>query len=112
MTVYVVQEMPGKNIVGAAKFGDMKALVEPNSQIMLSPAPTVRKMKNKLKDFNDEDYLLLMGDPAAIGIACALAADSNRGRLKLLKWDKQNKSYYPIQVDLYHKGDTLNENLY
>jgi hypothetical protein len=112
MTVYVVQEMPGKNITGAIKYGEMKALVEPNSQIMLSPAPTVRKMKNKLKNFSDDDYLLLMGDPAAIGIACALAADSNRGRLKLLKWDKQNKGYYPIQVDLYDKGDTLDENLY
>lgn len=112
MTVYVVQEMPGRNITGATKFGIMEALVEPHSQVILSPGPTVRKIKNKLKNFNDEDYLLLMGDPAIIGIACAIAAEINRGRIKLLKWDKENKTYYPIQVDIYQKTDSLDKGLY
>jgi hypothetical protein len=53
-----------------------------------------------------------MGDPAIIGIACAIAAEINRGRIKLLKWDKENKTYYPIQVDIYQKTDSLDKGLY
>jgi len=41
-----------------------------------------------------------MGDPAIIGIAFALAADANAGRINILKWDKMEKSYYPVRVSL------------
>jgi hypothetical protein len=27
------------------------------------------------------------------------------GKYKLLKWDKQEKKYYPINVNLYEKGE-------
>ena len=88
MAVYVVQEVKGRNILSAQEFGDLKLLLPEGSQVVLSAAPTVRKLKTRLKDFCDEDYLLLIGDPAAIGIACSIASDVNRGRYKCLKWDR------------------------
>ena len=101
MTVYVVKEVAGKNILSAEKYGDVALLLPEGSQLVLSTAPTVRRLKSKLKDFSDDDYLLLMGDPSAIGIACAVASSNNRGRFKCLKWDKREYKYYPVEVNLY-----------
>ena len=47
----------------------------------------------------------MIGDPAAIGIACCVASNNNIGRMKLLKWDRERKEYYPVQVDLHKKGE-------
>lgn len=105
MTVYVVQEVAGRNIASARQFGDFEVLLPSNSNIMLSSVPSVRRMKSILQDFKDEDYLLLIGDPAAIGAACAIAAYYNRGRFKLLKWDRQEGLYYPVEIDIHKKGE-------
>jgi hypothetical protein len=105
MAVYVVQEVAGRNILSAQEYGQLKLLLPEGSQVVLSSGPTVRKLKTKLKDFCDDDYLLLMGDPAAIGIACSIAADINRGRYKCLKWDKIEATYYPVEIDLYNRED-------
>ncbi len=58
-----------------------------------------------MKDFNSEDYLLLTGDPAIIGVACSIASDITNGKYNLLKWDRQERKYYPISINLYEKGE-------
>ena len=103
--VYVIQERPERNVLSASQFGELTLVLPFQSQIVLSAAPTIQKMKKVLKNFTDKDYLLLMGDPAAIGIACSIVSDVNRGKYKLLKWDKNEMMYYPIQIDLYQKGE-------
>ena len=45
-----------------------------------------------------------MGDPAIIGIAFAIAAHENHDRVNLLKWDKMERSYYPVKVNLRGGG--------
>ena len=102
--VFVVQEVSGRNILSAEKYGELELLLPNNSQIVLSSGPTVRRLNQKLKNFSDDDYLLLMGDPSAIGIACAIASSNNRGRFKCLKWDNREFRYYPVQINLYEKG--------
>ena len=102
-TVFLVQENPYINVLGAAEYGDIVVLFESGQQIMFSPQPAIRKLKRKLKDFDDGDYLLMMGDPAAMGIACCIAAEMNRGRFNILKWDKQQQRYYPVGINLNEK---------
>ena len=99
MTVYVLQEM-GRNVRSAEKFGDLKVVLPDNRQIVLSSGPLAFKLQQELKDFNDNDYLLLMGDPAIIALAGAVASDVNGGRFKILKWDRDEKKYYDIEIDL------------
>ncbi len=70
MTVYVLQEM-GRNIRSA-----------------------------ELSTFCDDDYLLLIGDPAIIALAGAIASEMNRGKFKVLKWDRDEKKYYDLEIDL------------
>ena len=104
-TVFLVQENPYVNVLGAAEYGDIVVLFESGQQIMFSPQPAIRKLKRKLKDFDDGDYLLMMGDPAAMGIACCIAAEMNRGRFNILKWDKKQQRYYPVTINLNEKGE-------
>ena len=100
MTVYVVQEVPKFNVLPARKYGELELMLPPG-QITLSAGPTVNRLKHKLRNFTDMDYLLLIGDPLAIGLAVAIASNMNRGKAKLLKWDRQEKQYYPLNVNLY-----------
>ena len=100
MTVYVVQEVPGINILPANKFGELELLLPPG-QITLSAGPTVSRLKKGLKNYTEKDYLLLIGDPAAIGLATAIACEFNRGIVKLLKWDRQERQYYPITGNIH-----------
>ena len=110
-TVYVVQEIAGTrdgrpkfNIMGAAEYGKLKFLLDERSQMIFSPGPLIFKLKNLVKDFKPTDYLLLTGDPAIIGVVCSLVSDITNGRYNLLKWDRQEKRYYPIEIDLYGTG--------
>ena len=80
MTVYVVQEVPGRNVLGARQYGDLKVLLPSNINIILSPAPT-------------------------IGLACVLASENNRGKYSILKWDRIEKDYYPVSIDIHQKGE-------
>ena len=99
--VYVVQEVYGRNILPAQKFGELTYILDPNVQISSgSSAGIIVKMKEKLKDFCDDDCLLLMGDPTAMGIATAVACMFNDGNCNLLKWDRQESMYYPVKINL------------
>ena len=111
-TVYVIQEIPGTragapkiNIMSAREYGEFNFLLPEFSQIIFSPGPLVFKLRKLLKDYKAEDYLLLTGDPAIIGVACSIVSDITNGRYNLLKWDKQERTYYPIAINLYEKGE-------
>ena len=108
--VYVIQDVPGSkigapkiNIIGATQFGQLKVLLPENSQIILSPNYVITTLRSKLKDYTSKDYLLLTGDPAIIGVACSIVSDTTNGKFNLLKWDKQERRYYPVEIDLYKK---------
>ena len=109
--VYVIQEIPGTkegrpkiNIMGAATFGKFKFLLPELSQIIFSPGPLIFKLRKSLANFRQKDFLLLTGDPAIIGVACSIVSDITNGKYNLLKWDKQERKYYSIAIDLYEKG--------
>ena len=86
MTVFVIQEPDAnKNILSASDFGELEFVLPARENMMYSPAPTVARIKHALRNFADEDYLLLIGDPAAIGVAVHIALQNNRQKAKLLK---------------------------
>ena len=113
--VYVIQEIAGTkagnpkiNIMGASNYsssGKFIFLLPEFSQMIFSPGPLIYKLRQGLKKFTSNDYLLLTGDPAIIGVACSIVSDITGGKFKLLKWDKQERKYYPIEINLYEKGE-------
>ena len=110
--VYVIQEIAGTkegrpkiNILGAGEYGTFKFLLPELSQMIFSPGPLIFKLRKSLKDYTNEDFLLLTGDPAIIGVACSIVSDITSGKFNLLKWDKQERKYYPIHINLFEKGE-------
>jgi hypothetical protein len=110
--VYVIQEIAGTkdgkpkiNILGAAEYGTFKFLLPELSQMIFSPGPLIFKLRQGLKNYATEDFLLLTGDPAIIGVACSIVSDMTSGKFNLLKWDKQERKYYPIHINLFEKGE-------
>ena len=91
--------------MGAADYGKIKFLLPELSQIIFSPGPLIFKLRKALKDFKEGDHLLLTGDPAIIGVTCSIVSDITNGKYNLLKWDKQERKYYPIEINLYEKGE-------
>ena len=113
--VYVIQHIAGSqagtpkiNIMGASAYstsGKFNFLLPEFSQMIFSPGPLIFKLRKGLRNYTPEDYLLLTGDPAIIGVACSIVSDITNGKYKLLKWDKQERKYYPIEINLYEKGE-------
>jgi hypothetical protein len=104
--VFVIQETLKHNLLPAQAFGELVFLLPPTLQITFSPGPIVVRMERELRGFTDQDYLLLIGDPAAMSIAAAIASQYNNGKFRFLKWDKREMKYYPIAVDLNQKGES------
>jgi len=107
--VYLVQEIPTDRETGqpkiditpALKYGEIKIMFPRLKQMQFSPGPMVMEIKNSLKNFTQDDYLLLYGDPAIIGVVCAVASDITNGKFKLLKYDRRQFSYYAIELNIF-----------
>ena len=84
------------------QFGLKKTAVD--SQMIFSPGPIIFELRRLLKTYRPSDYLLLTGDPPIIGGSCSVVSDITHGKYNLLKWDRQERMYYPISINLYEKG--------
>ena len=105
--VYVLQHPPQNiNILAASDYGYLVICLPELSQMMFSPAPFIHKMRKNLRDFKPNDYILCTGDPAIIGLSTAIVSDITNGKFNLLKWDRQERRYYPLAFDLYDKGES------
>ncbi len=82
MTVYIPQVMD-YNVRSAEKFGDLKVMLPDNKQMILASGPITFKL-----------------NPAIIALAGAIASEMNRGKFKVLKWDRDEKKYYDLEIDL------------
>ena len=106
--VHVLQHPPQNiNILSASDYGYLVICLPENTQMIFSSAPFVRKMRKNLQDFKSDDYILCTGDPAVIGVSTAIASDVTQGQFNLLKWDRQEKRYYPLSFNLYDKGESF-----
>lgn len=92
------RQVPLFNLTPASEYGTLEILM-PAGAALISTVPMVRVMRDKLKQFGEGDYILPVGDPASIAAACAIAAEMNAGRVKLLRWDRQSRKYLVIQLD-------------
>jgi ribosomal protein L37AE/L43A len=90
---------PVHSLTEASVYGDIEVLVQTNN-VGIALQPMVAQLKSRLKDFDDTDYILPVGDPVLIGMVAKIAADANRGRVNFLRWDRQTRSYIKIGVTL------------
>lgn len=110
---YIVQEpMKRDHSTGAmAPLMDFRKVLEygdpvvclPPGRVSLSPGPMIDTLREKLRNFTDNDYIVSAGDPTAIFAAAMVLCDINCGRVKALKWDKEARRYIEVQIDIYHR---------
>lgn len=108
--VYVVQNhlrydpdqgelVPRYDVSPAERFGTIRFILTPRAN-MNRPEELVAKMDLILAGFNDEDYLLPIGNPALIGWAIAIAAAHNGGKVRLLVWSGKERDYAEVKAVL------------
>ena len=112
MTVYVVQKQMRfddelgelvprfPSIEMASKWGDLKYLLSPSAH-PFKPDAVLKDLHGKLKNYGDEDFLLLIGNPALIGMSVSVAAHYNKGAIQLLQWSGRQKTYTEICTRLF-----------
>ena len=96
--VYVIQEDGRKDLTPARRYGEIATLLPPGQQITFSAEHVYKALFIALAEFTSEDYLLLVGDPIAIGIVTAIVARLTGGKFKLLKWDRMDREYIPVNI--------------
>lgn len=84
----------------ATRYGELVYLVDGQVRIwsQSSVLDAVADVKQRLQPITIDDYLLLVGDPVMIGVACGYAMDRLRGRLRLLQWDRRRLDYEVIEI--------------
>lgn len=112
MTVFVVQkqmrfDQDTGNLVPrfqtlekASEYGTLEYLLSPTAH-PFNPSFIVGSLHEKLKNFNDEDYLLLIGNPVLIGMATVVASHYNGGKFRLLQWSGRHNEYSAISVRMF-----------
>ena len=103
--VYVIQHPPERiNILSASDFGHLVICLSntgSDSQVVYSTGPALRKLQKCVKEFRKQDYLLAIGDPIIIGICSIAINDVTNGNFNVLKWDRREYKYYPLEVPFY-----------
>ena len=93
--------VPSMDLSPAAEYGELTVMIPwVGKDALLMTVPVVRKIRDAMRGFSDDDYILAVGDPGAIAVAGAVAAEMNRGRFRILKWDGRNHRYLEVPYDV------------
>jgi hypothetical protein len=108
--VYITQNPMRRNVynelvykydlTAAREFGTLDVLL-PSGPVLISPQLSIMKMREKLRGFKPNDWLLCLGDPVVIAAASAIIAEVNNGVVPALVWDRQVKKYLAIVIDIH-----------
>ena len=91
--------VPSINLDPANMYGEVVVMLPPNAN-RLHINPLMVALREQMKDFTDEDYVIAVGDPSLIAAAACLAVRKTNGLLRILKWDRMSSSYIPVETQL------------
>jgi len=112
MTVYAIQQQMKfdqtrrelvprfQSINKAEKWGKIVYVLSPSAH-PFDPELILGEIHDKLSGFNDDDFLLLIGNPGLIGMSTAVAAHYNDGRVKFLQWSGRHGEYTEIVTKIF-----------
>jgi hypothetical protein len=90
------------DLTAAREYGSLEVLL-PSGPVLISPQLAITQMREKLRDFKPNDWLLCLGDPVVIAAASAIVSEVNGGVVPVLVWDRQVRKYLAIVVDIHTK---------
>mgnify|MGYP003636561101 CR=1 FL=1 len=84
----------------AERFGEVVVLIDaelkPTSQDLVR-----RLLWEQLRNFTEDDYLLLTGNPIIMSQASSMANLVVDGRVSYLQWSGHHKQYIEVRTDLF-----------
>lgn len=95
-TVYIVQDPETRNIEPARRFGQIVVILNGKE----TPTQAAHKLVRALDAMTEEDFLLLIGNPLFIGLACHVALTALGGQMQALVWDRKHLTYNIEKVEL------------
>ena len=106
--IYAVQDVHRKNMQGvlvpvhdvgpASRYGDVTFLLGPEAK-PYDPEEVIIQLREKLKTFGKDDYILPIGNPLFIGWATAIA-NHYSDTVAMLYWNRKKKQYSIVDSDL------------
>lgn len=101
--VFITQDNGRVSFEGARKFGELVPLVDKDvfpDTAESRPQTMAYIMWSKMKAFDEqEDYLLLAGDPVAIALAVrVLTVVGGVKKIRCLKYDRELRDYYLVNI--------------
>jgi len=90
--------VPTVDLRPAEAYGELVVMLPPNVTGALM-SPLVDALKDRLKDFTEEDYLVAIGEPSLIAAASGIILRKQK-LMKLLRWNKREKRYAVVEVKL------------
>jgi hypothetical protein len=94
--VYVVQDPEGKEIADARSFGTIRVILTGRE----STSQAITVLQSTLKDFQEQDFLLLVGRSINMGLAVHLALTQTGGVLNLLVWHREHWAYTKETINI------------
>lgn len=91
--------VPSINLEPAKTFGELVVMLPPNAN-RLHINPLVVALREQMKDFSADDYVIAVGDPSLIAAAACIAARKTGGLLRILKWDRHSSNYIPVEANV------------
>lgn len=86
------------DLTPAEDFGEIHEILPPGN-VSSDMASNLRDIREGMRSFSNDDFLILLGDPVAMSIAACVAMQKTDGRIKMLKWDKFKNAYDVYEVD-------------
>lgn len=91
---------PVYDLSPAEEFGEVKVILTPSANPFTSMESIQADLREALADMTKDDYLLLVGNPAILGVTTAIAAEYTDGELQLLQWHGREKRYNLIRANI------------
>lgn len=90
--------VPTVNLDHAKEFGEVVVMLPPNAN-RLHINPLITALREQMKDFTEQDYIVAVGDPSLIAAAACIAVRKTNGLLRILKWDRLSSAYIPVEAN-------------
>ena len=103
MTGGEVVRMP-LDLSDARRYGPLLELLEPGAKPF--DQDSIEELDQNIASSCAEDYILCVGNPTLIGVACASFALLH-GRLNVLQWQSKKGVYEAIQIEFTDEGAEL-----
>lgn len=90
---------PTMDFTPALRYGELITCLPPGVSFHMT-RPVVVALREKMRDFDVDDYLIAVGSPLVIALSAHIALTKTGGRLNLLSWDRRQREYLNSVVEL------------